>query len=251
MANTTMAAFWTVYELISDEDLLQRARERFEANLTPETQNIDIFKVSQDPLLQSVFAEVLRLRTLLLVLKYAQEDVHLGKWTFPKGSVIAMPTQARAMDTDVWNSGTLENPHPLDKFWAERFLVYPQDPSSGPLRPKNFEVDDFSKASDVSAEDPDDSNEPIFSLEGLTGSYFPFSGGHRTCPGRNFSKQEALSTAAHFLLKYDIEVTKPLGWTPGTNMAFFPTGVLPPGEAVPFRMLVFRFPTSAIPMLYH
>ena len=38
------------------------------------------------------------------------------------------------MSPNVWNASIPEHPHPLHIFWADRFLIYPNDPTKGPLR---------------------------------------------------------------------------------------------------------------------
>lgn len=37
---------------------------------------------------------------------------------------------------------------------------------------------------------------PYFSLDGLNGSWIPYGGGFRACPGRHFAKREILMTLA-------------------------------------------------------
>lgn len=135
------------------------------------------------------------------------------------------------MNKEYWNAGTSGDPHPLDTFWAERFMVYPDDPDSGPLR-KERRLGDKSTPSKEEGK----SNEPYFSLKGLKDVYTPFGGGSALCPGRHFARQEVVVTLARLVLHYDIELDVPEGWEPRMDPAFFPTGTLPPLDKVPFRI---------------
>lgn len=135
------------------------------------------------------------------------------------------------MNKEYWNPGTSEDPHPLDTFWAERFIVYPDDPDSGPLRKERRP-----RETSTPSKEERKQREPYFSLRGLKDVYTPFGGGSSLCPGRHFARQEVLVTLARLVLYYDIELSVPEGWEPRMDPAFFPTGTLPPLDKVPFRV---------------
>lgn len=61
-------------------------------------------------------------------------DFQLGQWSIPQGSIVGLPSRTGALNKGVWNAGTEEDPHPLEDFWEERFLIYADNPNSGPLR---------------------------------------------------------------------------------------------------------------------
>lgn len=65
-------------------------------------------------------------------------------------------------DESFWN--TKGDLYPVNTFWADRFLVYPGDPESGPIRPecRKQNVDNGSDS------------EPYYSTEGLKSSWLPF-----------------------------------------------------------------------------
>lgn len=189
-------------------------------------------KLGNDPLLQSIFAEVTRLRVVGIIPRYTVGgDFQLGEWSIPEGSFLGLPSRAGAMNKEFWNAGTSEDPHPLDKFWADRFLIYPYDPQSGPLR-----KDRSPPGISSTTMEGESSEEPRFSLKGLKDVYTPFGGGSSLCPGRHFARQEVLSTLARLVLQYDIELDVPETWEPRMDPAFFPTGTLPPLDKVPFRI---------------
>jgi len=130
-------------------------------------------------------------------------------------------------DRNVWNEGPVKGVmHPIDEFWPERFITYPDDPNSGPRKP------DPSKKPKVS---DDEQKEPFFSTESVTGSFLPYGGGLKMCPGRFYAKQEAICGIALLLSQYEIELVgnqKP----PVANMEYFPFGVVPPKGKFPVRM---------------
>lgn len=89
--------------------------------------------LTKSPLLRSIYAECLRLYAQPLVaFSSTKEDVVAGRWKLPRGQIGCVDTALLHMDGDVWN--TKNGRHPVNIFWAERFLVDPKDPNSGPLR---------------------------------------------------------------------------------------------------------------------
>ena len=141
------------------------------------------------------------------------------------------------MNKEVWNAGTEEDPHPLETFWEERFLLYPDNPNSGPLRRQESAADPRKPEPAIRSSDSEKTvREPTFSTKGLNGAYIPFGGGPGMCPGRHFAKQEVICTLATLALKYDIELRVAKGWEPKMNTSYHPIGALPPKNKVPFKI---------------
>ena len=234
-ANAVPATIWFCLELIQDPKLLSRVREEVaEARLTPESDEagagFDLAKLCDSPLLQSCFAETLRVyMTVALMRTPDQKDFTLGRWRFPRQKLIVLLSRTAHHNPELWNAGSPENPHPLEEFWADRFLVYPDDPSSGPLRPGNQEKK--SKA----LKEAKEQNKAVFSMDGLAGGWVPFGGGQHMCPGRSFAKNEMMAAFAIISTEYDIELTG-AGSRPEPDMRFFPVGMLPPKDKIPFRI---------------
>ena len=191
-------------------------------------------------MLQSIFAEVTRLRVVGMIPRVViGEDLRLGEWSIPEGSIVGLPTRSGALNPDVWNVGTKDDPHPIETFWADRFLIYPDDPRSGPLRKPEgyFPSMKSQEPNNEHASAPEKSdNEPVFSLKGLKAVYTAFGNGPGMCPGRHFAKQKVICTLAVLALHYDIEIRAPEGWEPRMDPAFFLTGTLPPKDMVSFRI---------------
>ena len=171
----------------------------------------DIAKLTQRPLLQSICSEILRLYVAAFIPRgSAHEDfVVADNYKIPKGQLIAVDSYTAHRDTDVWNTGRIPDSHPLDTFWAERFLIYPDDPKSGPLRKRTVSSSATGTIEQVAEKHPSEakSDKPRFSTEGRTHSWIPYSGGVRHCPGRHFAKREIIVTAAMLVSAFEIELT--------------------------------------------
>ena len=152
-----------------------------------------------------------------------RKDMKINEWIFPQNETVLIATTPAHMDENVWNTGKA-NEHPLNRFWADRFLIYPDDPSSGPKkRTDRDETFNSPKGSD-----------PTFSLEGLEGSWIPYGGGFRACPGRHFAKREILMALAVMVTLFDIEVdgSSALQTDPRVNGL----GTQRPKNPIPFRI---------------
>lgn len=236
--NAVPAVGWFIIEFCRDAGLLSRARAEIEAARMPFPKpgkpEFDVGKLCSLPLLQSVYAETLRLRVALIVTRTPErEDFKLDDWVFPKGRIIALSSRSAAMNPAVWNAGTIEDSHPLDQFWADRFLVYPDDPSSGPSR-KNLPTVQILPRKPNSERRQQQG--PQFTMDNVAGGWIPYGGGDRICPGRHFAKQEIIGSFATLFTHYDIELLTPEDWVPRPNLKFFPFGGLPPIGRIPFKV---------------
>ncbi|KAL8698457.1 MAG: hypothetical protein Q9224_001843 [Gallowayella concinna] len=238
-ANSVPAIFWMLYETLQRPDLFSQVIEVITSSSKNVTKGspINIEVLCNQPLLQSMYAETLRLYTSLFALRSAAHgSVNVDKFTIPKNDLIAVDSRVCAMNPDLWGTGSIrdngtEN-HPLNNFWAERFIVRPDDPTSGPLR---------STCLGTKGAKPDLSTrargkEPYFSMDGLAGGWIPFGGGNRQCPGRSFAKQEIIVGFSLIVSMLDIEllttdeiaIRKP-------DMRYYGLGTLPPKGMIPFR----------------
>lgn len=225
---------------MSDPDLLSRVQEEIRPAMiepvAPST--VPTYKVDElcsGPVLQAIYAETLRLRVIVVIGRKADEDLNFCGWDIRKGETVSVSNMIEAMDETVWNTGSESDPHPIDTFWADRFLVYPNDPTSGPLRqPKSSKEPHSTQKADESLS-PDSRGAPEFSLAGVTNSWVPYSGGPRLCPGRHFAKQEMISAAAMMMAAFDIKLSENCQ-RPSNDAKYFGFGTLPPDSKIPCRM---------------
>lgn len=178
----------------------------------------DIDSLLRQPLLQSVYSETLRLYIRVFITRYpTRSDLRINDWLFPKNKVILVSTDPAHFDSTVWN--TAEGLYPLTAFWPKRFLVgegvYKDSPARNTAVLHNDENPLVShekklqtKCSSPQTSKIDTKMPPKFTLKGLNGSWIPFGGGSRACPGRHFAKREILIAVAMMLTAFDIE---PLG----------------------------------------
>lgn len=173
--------------ILSDPGLTQRVREEIDRTVGRATPmcEVDIKALTENDLLASIYAETLRLHVKMATVVNSQRDnLQLGKWYFPKGSVGLVSCHLAHMNEDFWNTG--DGIHPVGSFWAERFLTDQSDPSSGPvllLAPKHKSSPSSSQPA-PQVQNPTKANPTPsssqsggrFSVEGLEGAWVPFGG---------------------------------------------------------------------------
>jgi hypothetical protein len=215
-SNAIPAAGWILMHLLDqagDKTVLPKVVKEVQSAVGADGK-LDISKLIALPLLQSIFQEVLRLYTDVLVTRDANEDLILPfdegrkSMLLRKGTVIMAPSYLGHHDAKVWDDP------PSETFYAERFLKH--DAESG---------------------------KDVFSLTGTNGKLFPWGGGKSICPGRIFAKQEVLGAVAMTLLKFEFSS---LGYInskgeivstfPGLMDAFGGTGVMASNGDVKVRI---------------
>lgn len=223
---------WSALEIFKDPSLLSRARAELKTAFSP----TDLFNANFSskilvalPLFQSIYAETLRLRVRAYAVRYTgRSELQLNEWAFPKKSIILASTTPAHMDSTIWN--TKNGDHPVDSFWADRFLIYPNDPSSGPLKNKATK-----EAEPPPSIPPNTTTGPRFSLSGTNGVWLPYGGGPRMCVGRAFSKRAIIAASAMIVTLFEVEILadeKALRMDP----KFYGLGGQQPMGRVPFRI---------------
>ncbi|MCJ1245722.1 hypothetical protein MMC30_002926 [Trapelia coarctata] len=212
--NSITASFWMIAEIIKDPTLLSKVRVIADNCRIPSPfgkLNFDFETLFNHPLLQSIYAETLRLRVASFILRVPDhQTVTLKGWIIPNDAPLMVSSYHAQMNKEIWSTTA----HPATEFWAERFLVYP--------------VRSPEKKLTTSA--------PKFSLEGRTDHWLPFGGGHRMCSGRYFAKQEMIAGTAIMLSTFDIELLNKGGKVPGCRAEGFGFGTLSPDGETPVRM---------------
>lgn len=238
------------YHILQDKTLLKRVRHELREYMGDRTvHEVDPHQLGRDiPLLSSIYAETMRVHIKIYsVYSSPHEDVHLGKWTLPKGGLALVNSAPSHMDTSFWN--TKNGQYPVDTFWADRFIVDPADPESGPIDPE------FRKTLNRPEKNREDMK-PYFSLDGCEGAWVPYggkifyhlflplhasltliflphSGGFSMCPGRFIAKAFMIFSASLLASEYEVEFYDD---TLEITNYRYGMGVDDVGKPIPFRI---------------
>lgn len=192
------------------------------------SKEVQITKLASQPLLQSVYAEVLRLCVAIAMSRTNElDDFEFSGYRTKKNHPIMIFSRPPAMNEEAWAAAGRSSAKPLTTFDPERFLVGPSSPSSS-KRPQDGHGPQLESGPSASHR--------TFSLDGLAGCWIPYGGGQRMCPGRHFAKVEMLTTFALLFSEYEVELGNTDVSQVKPDLRWFPAGALPPTGKVPFRM---------------
>ena len=223
-------------EVIRDRELLSRVRSAVDScRIDSETDGVafDYAKLSTDPLLQSIYAETLRLHVASFIMRSPRDkDFHHQNWHIPQDAVIMISSYHAQTDPKEW--GTTGG-HAVDRFWAERFLAQPEPSVSDSIDESAVQESRDSISARCNGRKKH-SGSPQVSFNGCSNAWIPYGGGQRMCPGRHFAKQEMIVTLAIMLTLYDIELADVAGRIPQNDLAGFGFGTLWPKGKTPIRL---------------
>ncbi|KAM0321290.1 hypothetical protein ACHAPQ_009513 [Fusarium lateritium] len=236
-ANAIPAAMWMLLGILLDKNLTDRVRAEMEPSFHDKSLSFDIDRLCSGPLLNSIYFETLRVRVAAPVGRASLiPNLKFGRWQLRQGVGMLSTSWTGGHDPDFWNTGRVlpdgTDAHPVDSFWAERFLKYDDDPASGPVR-----QDVKATADNPVQRTPEDDRNARAVLDGTQGYWYPYGGGSKMCPGRFFAKQELMAGVAVALRAYEIELVDPAAASKiGPNMDYFPFGTIPPKGKVAARI---------------
>lgn len=239
---TVAATSWLVWHMIQDRELLARAISEAHASRNLDTASpvfFDTTKLCSQPLLQSIYAETLRLHVAAFFSRRPDfGDTQVLDYKIPKDGFVVVDTVMAHMDKRYWNVGPKDE-HPVESFWAERFLSNKSDSSRRPSIPPTTGTSSVSSRSDstpatatVPLHDP---SKPEFSLTGYNGAWIPFGGGTHQCPGRHWVKVRMLLAFAVVSSAFDIELLNE-EQTLKVDTSKYGLGALPPAEQAKIRI---------------
>ncbi|KAH6657279.1 cytochrome P450 [Truncatella angustata] len=238
-SNVIPTAFWTVLGILKSESLKARAVAEIDEAFQGNTAMAAAEKLCSSKLSMSMYHESLRYAVGVMTVRSPNADGYrIGRWGFKKSDILVTSSWAGHRDETFWNTGRIlpdgTDEYPVNTWWAERFLEYPSDPASGPVRKPDPAIYRTEKKAVRTHED--DKRATVVTA-GTSGHSFPYGGGIKICPGRFFAKNEMIAGAAMLLRMYDIELVDPVAASKvGLNMHFFPFGALPPDGKVAVRI---------------
>ncbi|KAI1342556.1 cytochrome P450 [Xylariaceae sp. FL0016] len=214
--NSITAVSWMIFDIYRDPELLACVRAEIDTCIRECTNGVPEYDVDQLlrlPVLQAVYAETLRLRMHFYIIRMPDRvDINIKDWVIPRQKVIVTPTTVAHMDTQAWYTG-LDNEYPVEKFWAGRFLQSSREATGG-----SYEA-------------------PRFSTKNLEGSWIPYGGGPRQCPGRHFAKRQILLTTALMISLFDCEIQpEGINMQEDVSLMGFGGGVSHPAGKVPAKI---------------
>ncbi|CAI6091928.1 unnamed protein product [Clonostachys chloroleuca] len=198
-SNMIFMTIWYLIEVPKNPDLLRSAKEAMASCFIEDdsgSQKLDPQKLASNPLLQSIYIEVLRVHVSINITRTLKDPAVIGGYPLPAGAVIQAPSHVAHLDEEIWGS----DGHPASEFWGERHL----------------------KTTEAIGSDGKRTAKKEFSLGNRSGSFLPYGGGVDICPGRHLAKTQIILASAMLLTKFDIKF---LGWVnPDGSPSKLPVG---------------------------
>nr|POE75103.1 cholesterol 7-alpha-monooxygenase [Quercus suber] len=196
VSNPVRSSMMALVHIFSDPALLNRLRASLNQGRTSEIEQPYHHSLVDNPLLMSIYCETLRLYVKTYVMASNQRsDALVGRWHVLRKCFTLVNSSVSHMDSEVWN--TKDGMHPLHAFWADRFIIYPLDESSGPVRPE-------------------------------------LRSGTSICPGRFMARNVILLACALVVTNLDLEFS--VDGDIKMNPDGFGLGTLRPMQAIPFKL---------------
>ncbi|KAI9753259.1 MAG: hypothetical protein M1835_001006 [Candelina submexicana] len=198
LSNTVPSTFWTIFEIYSRPQLLEKLRAEILDAMRADTSTVDSQSLhiidlanirDACPLLVSSFQEVLRLRSNGAPTRVVYKDHMLGdRYLLKAGAVLQMPAHSINREDSTWGADA-------EDFNPSRFI-------------SNGERKDQKR---------------------VTG-YMSFGASPNMCPGRHFASGEVLAMAAMLMLRYDIKPASGEWTRPRLNTRAMAASITPPVE---------------------
>lgn len=219
--NVKTLSFYIIAEVFNDPALRKRMEPEFENMITNrppvsskgngvqtinECLHIDIEKITSSPLLQSVYAEILRMRVSAFLSRSPAQDntsYNLGNFALQDDGQALLLLPMAHYNPELWKEERQKVS--LEKFWSDRFL------------------------------NVDSNGEEKFSTKALQeNAWFPYGGGSFVCPGKALAKQQMLAATVLFSAYFDMEMLD--GEVPASDNQFLGGSVPPPVKPTRVRI---------------
>lgn len=253
-ANAVPATGWMLMHILDPRkpDLLPRILQEIQEAVAVAADNdgrgeldFDVPTLINQPLLQSMFQEVLRFYVDVLVTRGVHQDMRLPTedsqttLLIKKGTIAMAPSYVNHYDPTGYRGA------PVQEFDAERFLVPAGEAATtNTNNSKNFyssnshdeaSSDGEKSSSSTTTRNTKVSQKPyVFSAGAAGAKMIPFGGGRTMCPGRVFAKREVFSALALVLLQFEIApLAGPRSYqVPGHAASYSGSGIIDHGGDV-------------------
>ncbi|KAH8743866.1 cytochrome P450 [Diaporthe sp. PMI_573] len=207
VANSIPATIWMLLYILLDSDLTERLRAEISSSFLSPCE-LDTNRLTNLPLLNSVYCETLRLRVGGAVgRKCPDSDFILDGCIIKQNMPVMVSNWLGGLDSSFWNDGAgrrAGTKHPVEVFWAERFL--------GDRGTRLVKA-------------------------GMAGNWFPFGGGTSRCPGESLARHTILGSVAMVLNVLDVQLSEPgASANVGSRHRTLPFGLHSFDKPVPFTI---------------
>ena len=214
--------FWTLVELHRRPQFVKALVASIDRYSPSQGATYNIHDITNLPLVDSIFAETVRLRMASIAVhtqgKTLQLDDH---WIVPKDTPIVVFSHDISLNSEAWanaRSRTVEKP--LEEYWAERFLV------SGRTESKASQRGQRNDASALS-----------FDMEGLESLNINIGNGQQPVLGHDYMRAVHAASLAVLVNEFEVQLCDPeifdVVVPPVREMAY---GILKPVEKIAVRI---------------
>ncbi|OOF90565.1 hypothetical protein ASPCADRAFT_10479 [Aspergillus carbonarius ITEM 5010] len=221
ISNSTAATIWPILSTLhpTNPTLTPRILSSITPHFTPHTLTFNPQTLPTVPLLNSLYLESLRYSTAVAITRQPKSpttptSISPLKSQFRPSTTLLTFTFPAHHDPTFWNEGPLypnnanQRHHPIDTFFAERFLSYPDEELTGPIQPSHPDPYSIVREHPITHTPAQDSTAKVVT-SGLHDYFLPYGGGGTICPGRHFAKQEIMFAVAVVVRGLEMEVLDP------------------------------------------
>ena len=231
------SGFWLFWHALQDQSLMADVASeisgcRIPYDSRPSDAFLDTKQITNQPLLQSLFAETLRKYTAVYITRTTEfQDGQVLDYRIPKGKMVIINSNIAHMDERNWNTGA-NGEHPVTSFWGERFLTKSTEMRSC-ITPSEGTDSGYASGTEYPFEAKVEVKK--FSLDRYKGAWVPFGGGFHMCPGRHWVKTQMLLSFAMITSAFEFELLDAPRELAVDNSRYG-LGALYPGEKARFRI---------------
>ena len=191
------STFWTLIEVLRNPQLHKHLAATINQNYSPQSREYDVKRITDTPLMQSLQAEIRRLRVSTVTTRTSEIDtVQLDEqWMLPKDITVLLFSQDISLHRGLWakaRPGSVSRP--LSEFWAERFLISNRAKSS--LKSERKQTKDNIETGS-------------FSMEALEPLDLVFDSVDHLGLGRDYLGAVQAATLAVFLTEFELQLCDP------------------------------------------